>query len=158
MEQMPPDGRFDPAAAIRDIPLLLMDYWQLMKLKCMQILLVFKVAFNVGYAFFTSAMIFFIQYRLGFGSLATSAIVAWFGAYLKGAGFDAALATQPQTAMVALDRLFILMPGICFAIGCAVIFFYPLNKKRFGSLQSALHLKRQGKEYSQYQADLDRIL
>jgi len=266
-EHMPEDGRFDPWGAIRDIPLLLKDYWELVKLKSMQILLVFKILFNIGYAFFTSTMVFFLQYRLGYGnevtstvysmqigvnfitvlimswiglklgkagtlrltmglagvgcvlfytvgisgyvslmifiimfsmaansfwqlsgaifyditevdefvyrkrregaitslqsgigSLATAAIMVGIGSYLKLSGFDAAAAVQPESAMVALDRVFILMPGVCFLIGVAILFLYPLNKKRFHSLQFALNLRRQGRDYSEYQEDLDKIL
>lgn len=267
MEKMPPDGKFEPWKALKEIPLLLMDYWQLMKLKTMKILLVFKVAFNVGYAFFTSTMVFFLQYRLGLGnevtstiysvqiainfvnvfimswialkigksatllltmglagvgciafyfigihgyislilfiimfsmaansfwqlssaifydvtevdeftygkrregaitslqsgigSLATALIVAGFGVYLKAVGFDATMAMQPESAMLALDRLFLLMPGVCFLIGCAVLKLYPLSKERFAALQSALRLKLKGEDYSRYQEDLDKIL
>ena len=78
--------------------------------------------------------------------------------YLETTGFDATLAAQPQTALVALDRLFILCPGICFLVACLILVVYPLNKKRFHSLQSALRLKKQGRDYSLYQEDLDKIL
>ena len=54
--------------------------------------------------------------------------------------------------------MFILMPGVCFAIGVAVLFLYPLNKKRFHSLQSVVALKREGKDYTRYQEDLDKII
>ena len=266
-EHMPEDGRFNPVGAIKDVPVILKDYWQLMKLKSMQILIVFKILFNVGYAFFTSTMVFFLQYRLnygnevtstvylmqigvnfvtvlimswiglklgkagtlrlsmslagagcvlfyvigingyvslmafiimfsmasnsfwqlsgaifyditevdefvydkrregaitslqsGIGALATSAIIAAIGKYLKVSGFAATAAVQPQSAMVALDRLFVLMPGVCFLVGVAVLCLYPLNKKRFRSLQLALDLRKQGKDYSEYQEDLDKIL
>lgn len=266
-EHMPEGGAFHPMEAIRDVPLLLKDYWDLARLKSMRILLVFKILFNVGYAFFTSTMVFFLQYRLGYGnevtstvysmqigvnlvtvfimswiglklgkagtlrltlgvagagcllfyivgienyislmafiimcsmasnsfwqlsgaifyditevdefvygkrregaitslqsgigSLATAVIVAAIGGYLELSGFDASLSVQAESAMVALDRLFILMPGVCFLLGVAVLCLYPLNKKRFHSLQFALSLKRQGASYAEYQEDLDRIL
>jgi len=266
-EQMPEDGKFDPWKAIKELPLLLKDFWELMKLKTMRILLVFKIMFNVGYAFFTSTMVFFLQYRLGYGnevtstvyslqiavnfvtvmivswigiklgkaatlrltmgvaavgcvifftlgidsymslmtfivmfsmasnsfwqlsgaifyditevdeyvygkrregaitslqsgigSLASAAIISLIGKYLESSGFDAAAAFQPDTAMIALDRLFILMPGVCFAIGVAVLFLYPLNKKRFNSLRAAVALKREEKDYGEYQEDLNKIL
>ena len=267
VEHMPPDGTFDPRKALKEVPLVLKDYWELLKLKTMRILTVFKVLFNVGNAFFTSAMVFFLTYRLGMsneeismvyttqivlrifnvfliswialklgksatllltltisggccvlfyltgihnyimlmlyilittsaissfwqvagaifddvtevdefvsgkrregainsfqsgiGSLATAAIFGAFGMYLETTGFDATLAAQPQTALVALDRLFILCPGICFLVACLILVVYPLNKKRFHSLQSALRLKKQGRDYSLYQEDLDKIL
>lgn len=266
-EHMPEGGKFDPWSAIKDVPLLLKDYWELMKLKCMRILLVFKILFNVGYAFFTSTMVFFLQYRLGYGnevtstvysmqigvnlitvmimswvglklgkagtlrltmgvagigcvifyifgihsyltlmtfiimcsmasnsfwqlsgaifyditevdefifgkrregaiislqsgigSLATAAIVAGIGTYLEISGFDAASSVQPEAAMKALEQLFVLMPGVCFLLGVAVLCLYPLNKKRFNSLQFALVHKRKDEDYSKYQEDLDRIL
>ncbi|MBO5665818.1 MAG: MFS transporter, partial [Firmicutes bacterium] len=234
-EQMPEGGKFDPWESIRELPMLLKDFWELMRLKTMKILLVFKIMFNVGYAFFTSSMVFFLQYRLGYGnevtstvyslqiavnlvtvmivswigiklgkagtlrltmgvaavgcaifylvgidgyaslmafiimfsmasnsfwqlagaifyditevdeyvygkrregaitslqsgigSLASAAIISLIGKYLDASGFDAAAAVQPETAMLALDKLFILMPGVCFAVGVAVLFLYPL--------------------------------
>ncbi|MBQ5796671.1 MAG: MFS transporter, partial [Firmicutes bacterium] len=266
-EQIPEGGKFDPGKSIRELPLLFKDFWELMRLKTMKILLVFKIMFNVGYAFFTSSMVFFLQYRLGYGnevtstvyslqiavnfvtvmivswigiklgkaatlrvtmgvaavgcaifytmgidsymtlmafivmfsmasnsfwqlagaifyditevdeyvygkrregaitslqsgigSLASAAIISLIGKYLEASGFDASLAVQPETAMLALDKLFILMPGVCFAIGVAVLFLYPLNKKRFHSLQSVVALKREGKDYTRYQEDLDKII
>ena len=266
-EQMPEDGKFDPWIAIRELPVLLKDFWELMKLKTMRILLVFKILFNVGYAFFTSTMVFFLQYRLGYGnevtstvyslqiavnlvtvvivswigiklgkaatlrvtmgvaavgcvlfymlgiesyvslmtfivmfsmasnsfwqlsgaifyditevdeyvygkrregaitslqsgigSLASAFIVSMIGKYLAASGFDASVALQPDTAIAALDLLFILMPGVCFAIGVAVLFLYPLNKKRFISIQKAVELKKKGEDHSQYQNDLNKIL
>ena len=266
-EQMPEGGKFDPGKSIRELPLLFKDFWELMRLKTMKILLVFKIMFNVGYAFFTSSMVFFLQYRLGYGnevtstvyslqiavnfvtvmivswigiklgkaatlrvtmgvaavgcaifytmgidsymtlmafivmfsmasnsfwqlagaifyditevdeyvygkrregaitslqsgigSLASAAIISLIGKYLEASGFDASVAVQPETAMLALDKLFILMPGVCFAIGVAVLFLYPLNKKRFHSLQSVVALKREGKDYTRYQEDLDKII
>lgn len=267
VEKMPPDGKFEPLKALKEVPLVLRDYWQLLKLKTMKILVVFKVIFNVGNAFFTSAMIFFLQYRLGMsheetsvvytmqiairvvnvfliswvalklgksatllltlsisgaacvlfymvgihsylwlmvfilittsaissfwqvagaifddvtevdefangkrregainslqsgiGSLATAAIYGGFGMYLEYAGFESTLAVQPESALVALDQLFILAPGVCFLAACAILLIYPLNKKRFHSLQSALRLKQEGRDYSLYQEDMDKIL
>jgi len=267
VEKMPPDGRFEPMKALKEVPLVLRDYWQLLKLKTMRILTVFKVMFNVGNAFFTSAMVFFLQFRLGMsheeisvvytaqiairvvnvfvigwialklgksttllltltvsgatcvlfyiagihsyvtliifilvttsaissfwqvagaifddvtevdefaygsrregainslqsgvGSLATAAIYGGFGMYLKTTGFDGMLAVPPESALKALDRLFILSPGVCFLIACAILLVYPLNKKRFHSLQSALRLKKEGRDYSLYQEDIDKIL
>ena len=60
--------------------------------------------------------------------------------------------------MRALDTLFLLVPGIAFLVACGILFLYPLNKKRFMSLQSALRLKGQGRDYSQYEEDLKKIL
>ncbi|MBR6501459.1 MAG: hypothetical protein IKT25_08130, partial [Firmicutes bacterium] len=59
---------------------------------------------------------------------------------------------------LALDKLFILMPGVCFAIGVAVLFLYPLNKKRFHSLQIVVDRKRKGLGYEEYQQDIDKVL
>ena len=266
-EQMPEGGKFDPGKSIRELPLLFKDFWELMRLKTMKILLVFKIMFNVGYAFFTSSMVFFLQYRLGYGnevtstvyslqiavnfvtvmivswigiklgkaatlrvtmgvaavgcaifytmgidsymtlmafivmfsmasnsfwqlagaifyditevdeyvygkrregaitslqsgigSLASAAIISLIGKYLEASGFDASVAVQPETAMLALDKLFILMPGVCFAIGVAVLFLYPLNKKRFHSLQIVVDRKRKGLGYEEYQQDIDKVL
>ena len=90
--------------------------------------------------------------------MATAAIVAGIGAYLEISGFDAASSVQPEAAMKALEQLFVLMPGVCFLLGVAVLCLYPLNKKRFNSLQFALVHKRKDEDYSKYQEDLDRIL
>ena len=267
VEKMPENGKFEPMKALKEIPLVLKDYWELLKLKTMRILTVFKIIFNVGNAFFTSAMVFFLTYRLGMdnaeistiysiqifirvfnvfligwiavkigksatllltltisgvtcvlfylfgisnqislvifivittaaissfwqvagaifddvaevdqfrfgkrrqgsvnslqsgvGSLATAAIYGGFGIYLEHMHFDAALAVQPESALKALDQLFILSPGVCFLLTCAVLLIYPLNKKRFHSLQSALRLKEQGRDYSMYEEDLKKII
>ncbi len=267
VETMPEGGKFEPMKALREIPLVLKDYWELLKLKTLRILTVFKIIFNVGNAFFTSAMVFFLTYRLGMdnseismiyslqifirvfnvfligwiavkigksatllltltisgvtcvlfylfgitnqisllifvvittaaissfwqvagaifddvaevdqfrfgkrrqgsvnslqsgvGSLATSAIYGGFGIYLANNGFDAALAAQPESALRALDQLFILCPGACFLLACVVLLIYPLNKKRFHSLQSALRLKELGRDYSMYEEDLKKLM
>lgn len=267
VEKVPENGKFEPMKALKEIPLVLKDYWELLKLKTMRILTVFKIIFNVGNAFFTSAMVFFLTYRLGMdnaeistiysiqifirvfnvfligwiavkigksatllltltisgvtcvlfylfgisnqitlvifivittaaissfwqvagaifddvaevdqfrfgkrrqgsvnslqsgvGSLATAAIYGGFGIYLEHMHFDAALAVQPESALRALDQLFILSPGVCFLLTCAVLLIYPLNKKRFHSLQSALRLKEQGRDYSMYEEDLKKII
>ena len=267
VEKVPEGGRFEPMKALKEIPMVLKDYWELLKLKTMRILTVFKIIFNVGNAFFTAVMVFFMTYRLGMdnsqismvysvqifirifnvfligwiavkigksatllltltisgvtcvlfylfgisnqvtllifivittaaissfwqvagaifddvaevdqfrfgkrrqgsvnslqsgvGSLATAAVYGGFGVYLEHMNFDAALAVQPESALVALDQLFVLCPGVCFLLTCAVLLVYPLNKKRFHSLQSALRLKELGRDYSMYQEDLDKLL
>ena len=267
VEKVPEGGRFEPMKALKEIPMVLKDYWELLKLKTMRILTVFKIIFNVGNAFFTAVMVFFMTYRLGMdnsqismvysvqifirifnvfligwiavkigksatllltltisgvtcvlfylfgisnqvtllifivittaaissfwqvagaifddvaevdqfrfgkrrqgsvnslqsgvGSLATAAVYGGFGIYLEHMNFDAALAVQPESALVALDQLFVLCPGVCFLLTCAVLLVYPLNKKRFHSLQSALRLKELGRDYSMYQEDLDKLL
>jgi Na+/melibiose symporter-like transporter len=92
------------------------------------------------------------------GSLVGAIVASAFSAYLAMNGFDATLAAQPESAIAALDKIFLLTPGVAFLLACAILALYPLNKKRFMSLQSALRLKQQGRDYSQYQEDLDKIL
>ncbi|MBO5666562.1 MAG: MFS transporter [Firmicutes bacterium] len=266
-EHMPEDGHFSPMTALKEIPLMIKDFWQLLQLKTMRILLLFKACFNTAFGLYTSAMVFFLQYRMGYGNevtstvytvqtvvnLATVFVMSWLGiklgktvtillsmiiagvgcivfyivgihsyaslmvfivmfaiavscfwqlsgaifydvtevdeftfgkrregaitslqsavgslvgaivasafsAYLAMNGFDATLAAQPESAIAALDRIFLLTPGVAFLLACAILAMYPLNKKRFMSLQSALRLKQQGRDYSQYQEDLDKIL
>ena len=65
VEKMPENGKFEPMKALKEIPLVLKDYWELLKLKTMRILTVFKIIFNVGNAFFMATMVFFLTYRLG---------------------------------------------------------------------------------------------
>ena len=266
-ENMPQDGRFHPLEALKELPLMVKDFWQLLQLKTMRILLVFKASFNLAFGLYNATMVFFLQYRLGYGDEVTSTvytiqtimnlfavfIMSWLGIklgktatiilslglagvgcilfyivgihsyfmlmvfivmfsvavscfwqlsgaifyditevdeftfgkrregsitslqsavgslvtalaasgfsiYMGANGFDATLAVQSESALKALDQLFLLIPGVAFLLACAVLFLYPLNKKRFMSLQSALRLKQQGRDYAQYQDDLDRIL
>ena len=266
-ERMPEGGHFDPIQALKEIPLMLKDFWELLHLKTMRILLLFKACFNTAFGLYTSAMVFFLQYRMGLGNEVTSTVytvqtvvnlltvfvMSWLGiklgktvtillsmiiagvgciffyvvgihsfatlmifivmfaiavscfwqlsgaifydvtevdeftngkrregaitslqsavgslvgaivasafsAYLAMNGFDATLAAQPESAIAALDKIFLLTPGVAFLLACGILALYPLNKKRFMSLQSALRLKQQGRDYSQYQEDLDKIL
>ena len=266
-EKMPEDGKFRPLEALKELPLMAKDFWELCHLKTMRILLLFKASFNTAFGLYNAAMVFFLQYRLGYGDEVTSTvytiqtvinlctvfIMSWLGiklgkaptiilslgiagiscvvffivgihsylalmifiimfavavscfwqlsgaifyditevdeftfgkrregsiaalqsaigslvtalaasgftAYMGANGFDATLAVQSESAMRALDTLFLLVPGIAFLAAAGVLLLYPLNKKRFMSLQSALRLKEQGRDYSQYQEDLNKIL
>jgi len=266
-EQMPEDGRFHPMEALKELPLMVKDFWELLKLKTMRILLLFKASFNLAFGLYNATMVFFLQYRLGYGDEVTSTVytiqtimnlfavflMSWLGIklgksttiilslglagvgcilfyivgiqsyfmlmvfivmfsvavscfwqlsgaifyditevdeftfgkrregaitslqaamgslvtalaasgfsmYMGANGFDATQAVQSESAMRALDTLFLLVPGVAFLLACGILCLYPLNKKRFMSLQSALRLKEQGRDYSQYQEDLDKIL
>ena len=57
-----------------------------------------------------------------------------------------------------LNLAYVLTPGVCFLIGAAALARFPLNKKTFASLTSAVRKKNAGEDYSEYSEDLNKIL
>lgn len=93
-----------------------------------------------------------------FGTLITAIMVQLFGIGLDLAGFDAELAVQSQSVIAVLDCMYILIPSICFIIAAVSLKIFPINKKTFASLQEALKLRREGKDYSEYENDLKKVI
>lgn len=92
------------------------------------------------------------------GTLITAVIVQLFGILFDRSGFNPALKTQPDSAVAFLNTAYILVPSICFVIGFAALKVFPINRKTFGSLINALKLRREGKDYSQYMDDVEKLL
>lgn len=92
------------------------------------------------------------------GTLITAIIVQLFGLLLDSAGFDAALAVQPEGVIYFLNLSYILVPSICFVIGFAALKVFPINKRTFGSLLRALERRKAGKDYEEYRGDIERML
>lgn len=63
----------DPREKIRPA-LILKDFWQIMKLRVMYLLVSSKVAFMTAYTFYTGAMLFFLRFNLGLTGRTISAI------------------------------------------------------------------------------------
>ena len=92
------------------------------------------------------------------GTLITAVIVQLFGILFDRSGFNPALKTQPDSAVAFLNTAYILVPSICFVIGFAALKVFPINRKTFGSLINTLKLRREGKDYSQYMDDVEKLL
>lgn len=92
------------------------------------------------------------------GTLITAVIVQFFGIFLDRSGFDPALEVQPDSVILFLNASYILVPSICFAVGFAALKVFPINKRTFGSLVAALQLRREGKDFSQYMEDVEKVL
>ena len=91
------------------------------------------------------------------GTLITAIMVWAFGVVFELAGFDAELASQPESVVAFLNMAYILIPCVCLILGALALKIFPINKKTFESLTAALELRKKGESYEQYAADLDRI-
>ena len=92
------------------------------------------------------------------GTLISAITVQVFGFILDASGFDASLQTQGSHVAPILNVSFILIPGIFLILGALVLKVFPINKKTFGSLKSALEARRNGEDYSEYMDDVNSIL
>ncbi len=92
------------------------------------------------------------------GTLITAVIVQLFGIFLDMAGFEAEAAVQSAGVIHFLNGAYILTPSICFAVGFVSLAVFPVNKKTFNSLISALALRREGKSYEIYMEDIRKLL
>lgn len=70
------------------------------------------------------------------------------GIVLEINGYDASAAVQGIDAANAITSLFTIYPGIFMILSGVMIMFYPISKPRYMALQTALELKKEGKEYS----------
>ena len=62
------------------------------------------------------------------GTIASAAIMQFSGILLNSAGFNAANASQPASAYLALDALFIAIPCVSLLLSALVLAKYPLSK------------------------------
>ena len=92
------------------------------------------------------------------GTFITAAMVQAYGMFFNLAGFDAKLEMQPESVNTFLDAAFILVPCLCLLAGVAVLKVFPINKKTFDSLRKVLQLKKEGKDYSEYMDDINKII
>lgn len=92
------------------------------------------------------------------GTFITAIIVQIFGLSLDVAGFDPGQAIQPDSVKSFLETAYILIPSLCFMVGYFALRIFPINKKTFTALLSALELKRYGKNYNEYMGDVNKLL
>ena len=92
------------------------------------------------------------------GTLVTAVVVEFFGIFLGEAGFDPVATVQSTGTLDFLASSYMLFPGILLMIGALTLKIFPVNKDTFFSLKSAITLKESGRDYSQYQDDIDKIL
>lgn len=92
------------------------------------------------------------------GTLISAIMVQAFGILMDKTGFDAALTAQPEHVVPFLNVSFILIPSVCLLIGAFVLKLFPINKKTFASLCSALEKRRNGEDYSEEMDDVNYIL
>ena len=91
------------------------------------------------------------------GTLISAIMVQIFGFILDGAGFDASMEVQNEAVTSVLNVSFILLPGVFLILGTLILKIFPINKKTFGSLKSALEARSKGEDYSMYMEDVRRI-
>lgn len=92
------------------------------------------------------------------GTFITAAMVQAYGLLFNMAGFAPELDVQPDSVNVFLDAAFILVPCLCLLAGVVVLKLFPINKRTFDSLKMALTLRKEGKDYSQYMDDVNKLL
>ena len=92
------------------------------------------------------------------GTLITAIMVWAFGVLFDAAGFDAKLTAQPESVVSFLNTAYILIPCLCLFAGAAALKLFPINKKTFESLTSAISLRERGEPFDQYAEDLDKIV
>lgn len=80
------------------------------------------------------------------------------GLVLRAAGFNAGAAVQPEAAVAATEKLFILYPVMGFLLSAGILAFYPMNRKRFEMVREALERKRKGQDYAMYQEELKKLI
>lgn len=92
------------------------------------------------------------------GTLTTAVMVQLFGVFFDLSGFDSGLAVQGEGAVLFLNIAYIFVPSLCFTAGCIALHLFPVNKKTFGALTSALELRRQGRDFSVHMEEIEQIL
>lgn len=92
------------------------------------------------------------------GTFITAAMVQAYGLFFNLAGFDPNLEIQPESVNVFLNAAFILVPCLCLLAGVVVLKVFPINKDTFDSLRKALELRKEGKDYSAYMEDINKII
>ena len=69
-----------------------------------------------------------------------------------------AVDTQNVAVVSMLNITFILLPAVFLILGTLVLKIFPINKKTFGSIRSALDKRAQGEDYSEYMDDINKIV
>lgn len=92
------------------------------------------------------------------GTLITAVVIQLFGILFDQSGFTAAAAAQPESVISFLSAAYILVPSICFTVGFIALKIFPINKKTFTSLVTALQCRREGKDYEAYLPDIEKLL
>lgn len=92
------------------------------------------------------------------GTLISALMVQIFGILFDMAGYDPSLAVQPQSAVTFLNVIFILVPSLCLLLAVIALKSNPINKETFESLQEAIKLRKEGKDYSAYEGDVKKIM
>ena len=92
------------------------------------------------------------------GTIITAVMVQIFGIGLDLAGFNADLNAQPDAVVMLLNIMYILIPAVCFLAGAFALKIFPINRKTFASLQAALKLRSEGKDYSMYMDDIRKVI
>lgn len=92
------------------------------------------------------------------GTLVTAIMVQMFGIFLDMSGFDPQLTSQPDSVISFLDIGYILVPSICCLVGFLALKAFPINKKTFASLQTALELRKHGESYDEYMDDINKLI
>ena len=60
------------------------------------------------------------------------------------AGFDQRLTKQSEVTLWWIDNSFSVIPGICIIIVAAIVYYYPINGKRFNDILDALSKRNNG--------------
>jgi len=92
------------------------------------------------------------------GTLFSAIAIEFFGLTFDRTGFDPDLAVQSAGTVHFLNVMFILIPAIFFLIATVILKVFPINKKTFESLTSALEARRKGESYEEYMPDVNKIL
>ena len=70
------------------------------------------------------------------------------GLILQWSGYNAALQVQPESAFSAIESLSTLVPGFTMLLSALMIFIYPITRKKYKLLTTALEAKRKGEPYT----------
>lgn len=92
------------------------------------------------------------------GTLITAVVIQLFGIFFDWSGFTASASVQPERVVGFLSAAYILVPSICFTVGFIALKIFPINKKTFTSLVTALQRRREGKDYEAYLPDIEKLL
>ena len=87
---------------------------------------------------------------MSFSQKLGAACATWItGMLLAFGGYEGAIENQSESAHQMILYVNTLMPGIFGSLAVLAILFYPITKKRFDSMMTALHAKRSHKKYSE---------
>lgn len=92
------------------------------------------------------------------GTLISAVMIQLFGFFLNLAGFDAGRAVQSESVNTFLTVAYILVPCLCLLGGAVALKVFPITRKTFISLQTALELREKGESYDEYMEDIEKIV